>query len=164
MNQRKLKIASLLRMRNNRIHFTKEGFEKIQKEYDEILASRKAAVATLSEARAMGDLSENGLYTAAKGRLRGIDSSLRRLKNQIKRAEITTPPKDIVGIGSKVVVSDGKTEREFTIVGATEANPGENHISEYSPIGKTLLGKKAGDKAQIQTPSGIKIFEVKKIS
>lgn len=133
---------------------TREGFEKLQKEFEELKSSRPQAVKTLSEARAMGDLSENGLYTAAKARLRSIDNQIFRLEIQIKLADINEGGGEKVGIGSKVIVKNGNEKKTFYIVGDYEANPQEGKISQNSPLGRALMGKKVNEKAVFEAPSG----------
>ncbi len=146
-----------------RIVFTKEGFERIEKELAELQASRKGAVETLSAARALGDLSENGLYTAAKSRLRSIDTEINRRKYYLKVGVIEQSGEFVVGIGSTVVVNDGKKERTFQIVGDTESDPLNGKITQKSPIGKALFGKNVGDSVKIKTPSGEKEFSIASI-
>lgn len=148
-----------------KIPFTKQGFEDLKKQYEEILSSREDAVKTLAAARELGDLSENGLYKAARARLSGIDANLRRLHNLIKLADVVEKPtKGIVGIGSTVTVSDGKNKREFNIVGRFEANPAENKISDISPLGNALINKKEDETIEVNTPSGKINYKILKIS
>lgn len=148
-----------------RISFTKEGYAKIQEELEALQASRKGAVETLSAARALGDLSENGLYTAAKGRLRSIDTEINRRKYYLKVAKIEDSEISAVGVGKHVVVSDGSNNRrEFTIVGDTESDPLNGKITKKSPIGRALFGKKVGELVVVKTPSGDKKFTIKNIS
>lgn len=137
-----------------RIAVTKEGFDSLVKELENLKKERPQAVKNLSEARNMGDLSENGLYTAAKARLRSLDSQIFRIEMQIKLADVLEGTKDVVGVGSKVVVDDGSKEVEFTIVGDFEANPMERKISQKSPLGKALLSKKVGEIAIFEAPKG----------
>lgn len=146
------------------VTFTKEGYENLKKEYQEILDSRKDAIKELSRARDMGDLSENGFYKAAKGKVISIDSTLRRLHDLIRRAKVADSTTGVVGIGSKVTVNNDKTTQEFTIVGRYEANPAKGHISDASPIGRSLLGKKVGDIVKIQIPNGEKTYKILKAS
>lgn len=129
------------------IKFTKKGLENIQNEYDKLLSERPNAVKELVRARELGDLSENGLYHAAKARLRSMDSQLRRMSSQIKLAQVV-PSKNIL------VEQDGK-EIEYQIVGDFEADPSQNKISANSPIGSSLISKIPGDIVEIQTPKGI---------
>lgn len=147
-----------------RISFTKEGYEKIQQELADLQASRKGAVETLSAARALGDLSENGLYTAAKGRLRSIDTEINRRKYYLKVGKIEESGKSSVGVGKTVEVIDGNNTREFKIVGDTESDPLNGRITKKSPIGRALFGKKIGEIVVVKTPSGDKKFTIKKIS
>lgn len=144
-----------------RIPVTKEGFENLQKELEELKALRPLAVKTLSEARSMGDLSENGLYTAAKARLRSIDSQMFRLEIQIKLADIIGDNKTgIVGINTKVKVTDGNNTREIHVVGDYESNPLEGKISQHSPLGKALLGKKVGQTVEFVAPKGTITYKI----
>ena len=136
-------------------NFTKEGLEKLKQEQKELKESRPDAVEHLKRAREMGDLSENGYYKASKSKLISIDNRLRRLEHIIKYAKIIqSTGGDIVQLGAQVSISDGKDQREFMIVGGYESNPAEGKISDASPLGKALLGKKVGSLAEISTPSG----------
>lgn len=137
-----------------RIPVTREGFENLKKELLKLQGERPQAVKNLSEARNMGDLSENGLYTAAKSRLRSIDSQMFRLDIQIKLADVIEGGGNAISIGSRVVVKDGNNTKEFHIVGDYEANPREGKISQHSPLGRALIGKKVGESTAFEAPSG----------
>jgi transcription elongation factor GreA len=151
--------------RIKRIPVTREGFAALKKELLDLQKERPQAVKNLAEARGMGDLSENGLYTAAKSRLRSIDSQLFRLDIQIKLADIMEPNGgEKVGIGSKVTVTSENGEKIFYIVGDYEANPAESKISQHSPLGRALIGKKVGEIAEFNAPKGIISFKIKSIS
>lgn len=128
------------------IKFTKEGLEKLKTEYGKLNIDRPDAVKELSRARELGDLSENGLYHAAKARLRSIDSQLRRVSNQIKLAQVV-PSK-------KILVQQNGENIEYEIVGDFEADPSQNKISANSPIGSSLINKNPGDTVEILTPKG----------
>lgn len=146
-----------------RIPVTREGFEKLKKELESLKNERPQAVKTLAEARSMGDLSENGLYTAAKARLRSLDNQIFRVEIQIKLADIIEGQKGQVSIGSKVVVMQENVKREYNIVGDFEANPRDGKISQHSPLGNALIGKKSGEEAYFFTPNGktvIKVLEI----
>lgn len=137
------------------IKFTKEGLEALKKEYEELKASRPDAVRELSRARELGDLSENGLYHAAKSRLRSIDSRIQRLSRQILIANVVKSKKYLVEQNGQTI--------EYEIVGDFEADPAQRRLSSNSPIGKALLGKAAGDIVEISTPKGpltLKIIKV----
>ena len=146
------------------ISFTKEGYAKIQQELADLQASRKGAVETLSAARSLGDLSENGLYTAAKGRLRSIDTEINRKTYYLKVGIIEKGNTSEVGMGRRVLVNDGKKVRTFQIVGDTESDPLNGKITKKSPIGSALFGKKVGESVSVSTPSGSMQFTIQKIS
>lgn len=137
------------------IRFTKEGFAKMQQEYDELLQQRPAVVEDLKKAREMGDLKENGYYQASRQKLSSIDSRLFRLKMDIKYAVIIEQSAaNGASIGNTITLTDGANERVFTIVGDFEANPSEGKISLLSPLGRAVDGKKVGDEANLETPRG----------
>lgn len=147
-----------------RISFTKEGFDKLLKDLESLKNNRPAAVKELARARELGDLSENGLYTAAKSRLISLDNQIFRAEMTLKFADvIETSSSNTIQIGSKVTILDEGIEIEYQIVGDTETNPKEHKISQNSPIGRALMGRKLGDSAQIHTPSGTKTVEIKSV-
>lgn len=146
------------------IQFTREGYEDVKQQYAHLQTERKGAVETLAAARAMGDLSENGLYSAAKAKLRSIDSQLFRLEMMLKLGHVQEVPTKHVGIGSKVTIEiNAKSKKEVTIVGNYEADPLSGKISSNSPIGKALLGRKTGDKIEVEVPAGKNFYKILKI-
>ncbi|MDO8658927.1 MAG: transcription elongation factor GreA [Candidatus Levybacteria bacterium] len=148
---------------DKKIAFTKEGFAALQKEYLDLLNSRRPAVEDLKKAREMGDLSENGYYKSAKSKLSSIDYNLRRLNYLIKSAVVVERQKEYVDVGSQVIlVSNGK-KIEYQIVGSYESNPQEGKISNVSPLGKELISKKIGGEATVTTPSGKVSYKIVKI-
>ena len=147
-----------------KIAFTKDGYEKVKKEREDLIVERKVVLSRLKEARAMGDLSENGYYRAAKSQLRSIDHTLSRLGAFLHLGVIAKPDKGIVGIGSKVEVFEGQKKITFHIVGKYEADPTQKKVSFLSPIGDALMGKKIGDKVNIQIPNGKLVYKIEKIS
>ena len=148
----------------NNIFFTKQGLDKVKQEHEELTLKRKDAVSTLKRAREMGDLSENGLYKAAKFELGNIDRNLRRLTHFINKGVIAVKPTGKVGIGSKVWVAEGENKKEFQIVGDFEANPRENKISSNSPLGKALMDMQEKEVFKIETPGGKKSYKILKIT
>lgn len=140
----------------HRIPFTKEGYQKLINERDQLLLDRPDAVDHLKKAREMGDLSENGYYKAARARLSGIDANLRRLTKLIRLGKIvdTKTTAGVVGFGSTVTLSVGSLTQIFTVVGGFESNPSEKTISHVSPLGKALMNKKVGDTVTINVPKG----------
>lgn len=120
----------------------------------------------IDEARQMGDLSENAEYHHAREELAWVQSRIREIQAVIDNAEVIATGGDgssSVSIGSTVRVEVGNTEKEFVIVGAQEANPLEGKISNESPLGSALLGKKKGDKVEVQVPAGTQIYKISKV-
>jgi transcription elongation factor GreA len=148
-----------------KISFTPEGFTTLKKEQEELLVQRPIAVTELKKAREMGDLSENGAYKGAKALVGHIDSRLRHLAHLIAHADVrVSGQKGIVDLDAYVVVTDDIEERKFHIVGEHEASPMDGKISHRSPIGSKLMGRKEGERVEIQTPRGIIIYTIVKIS
>lgn len=143
------------------IKFTKEGYEKLGQEYQELIEKRPLVLARMVAAREQGDLSENAGYHASKEELGKIDSRMRELKLLMRFGEIVdSGGTDTVGIGSVVKVAKGADTFDFNIVGRLEADPAHGKLSEVSPIGSALLGKKIGDVVEVQTPDGKTIFKI----
>lgn len=137
------------------IRFTKEGYEKLEHEYQELVMQRPAAIEDLKKAREMGDLSENGYYKAARSRLSFLDNRLQLLRLYLKTAVVVdTDNSESVDIGSVVTLSDGKTHRTFNIVGDLEADPAQGKLSLLSPIGRAIAKRNAGSEIKIETPRG----------
>lgn len=152
-------------MKNPSIPFTKEGYAKIQKEYDDLQTTRKDAVVELARARDMGDRSENAAYKVARQRLSSIDSRIRHLGRLLRFGKIVEPPKTgEVGIGSTVVIDDGTSQKTFTIVGSYESDISNGKLSCYSPIGKALMGKKVYDEIRVFVPAGELRYKITSIA
>lgn len=145
-------------------HFTKDGYENLKKEQEQLREERKDAVMHLKKAREMGDLSENGYYKASKMKLSSIDHRLFKLSVFLKYGKIIEPKKsDTVDLGSTVTLKDGEQTVIYTIVGSEEANPREGRISNESPIGKALIGKKVHEAVSLITPSKTTTYTIEKI-
>jgi len=148
---------------------TKEGLEKIKKELEIFKTQKRHSVAErLKEAIAQGDLSENSEYDAAKEEQAFIESRISVLENMIRNAKIISNDgneKGRVNIGSKVTIKEipSKEVETYTIVGSAESDPLEGKISNESPIGSSLIGKKVGDIIDVPAPSGMLKFEILKI-
>ena len=145
---------------------TKEGLEKLQEELNELKTVTRVKVGNdLKKARAFGDLSENSEYDEAKNEQAKVEGRILELEEMLKNVEIVETVKSAtVGFGNTVIVTDSsKNEAEYTIVGAAEANFLENKISNESPIGAALFGKKSGDKVTFTTPGGEETLTIKKI-
>lgn len=144
---------------------TKEGYEEVVQAHATLKAARPAIVEDLSKARAMGDLSENGYYRAAKGKLIDTDRELRRLQLLLRYGKVVTAGTNhIVAVGNTVTVTENDATTLYHVVGDYEANPKEHKISFHSPLGIALVGKKIGDRVTYKTPSGERTFTIKSIT
>jgi len=147
------------------LRFTKQGYEDLQKRYQETLASRPDAVEHLRKSREMGDLSENGYYKSSRAKLSFIDRQLRELSSSLKSAIVVAPSdSSVIGIGSTVILIGDGIELEYDVVGDLEADPAKKRISLLSPLGLALKGKRIGDNVSLEAPSGKKTYRVKEIS
>jgi len=135
---------------------TKEGLKALKAEREELAnEKRPAAVERLASAREQGDLSENSEYTDAKQALAFIDGRILELEEVINSAKIMTRHgKSKVDVGCKVTVHIKGKKEEFTVVGEWEADPKSKKISHESPLGKALMGKKVGEKVEVEAPAG----------
>jgi transcription elongation factor GreA len=141
--------------------FTKQGLDNLKKDLEAEIAKRPLAVEALKRGREMGDLSENGLYKAAKMELVSIDRQIRHLKNLIVYGRVSEPKdKNFVQLGHLVTVKTDTGKKDFKIVGEWEANPRENKISLKSPIGHNLMGRKVGELITITTPQRKIVYEI----
>ena len=145
-------------------NFTKEGFENLKKEERGLIQKRPQVLARMVEARDQGDLSENAGYHAAKEELAHIDSRLRELKLLLRLGKIHKGGySETVTFGSRVTVENEKQTRKYSIVSGMEANPAKGKLSDTSPIGSALLGKKVGETVTIEVPNGKVEFKILKI-
>ena len=146
-----------------KILLTPEGLEKIKKEYEELVNERRKEIALrIQAARALGDLSENAEYTSAREEHAQVEGRIAELEETMKRAEVVKNNKcpAEIDVGCRVRVHlEGKDE-EFQIVGTPEADPGSGKISHESPLGLALLGKKVGDKIEVEAPIGKLIYKI----
>ena len=150
-------------------YLTAEGAEELRRELDELINVRRPALAAkLTEAVAQGDLKENADYHDAKEQQAFMEGRIKYLENILRSATVieNNGKTDQVRLGGAVtIVEDGtKDEETYVIVGAAEANPRDGKISNESPIGAALLGRKVGDKVKVETPAGLVTFKIKRIS
>lgn len=140
----------------HKIMVTKQGLAELKSEFETLLnEKRPVAVQRLSDARELGDLSENSEYTAAKQDLAFIDGRIAELEEILHNAKVvTTHTKSQVGVGSKVTVHLKGKKEIFTVVGEWEADPMQKKISHESPLGKALLGKKIDEEIEVDAPAG----------
>lgn len=152
---------------------TYEGLKRYEDELQTLkVVKRKEVAQKIKEAREQGDLSENAEYDAAKDEQRDIELRIEELEKLLKNAEVVVEDEidlDKINIGCKVKVYDvdEDEEMEFKIVGSTEANSLQNKISNESPVGQALMGKKAGDVVDVETQAGViqyKVLEIQRVS
>jgi transcription elongation factor GreA len=158
-------------MEDSRNKITREGYNKLRAELDELLTVRRKEVAEkLKDARAHGDLSENAEYDAAKDEQAEIEAKINRIENELRDVVVVgnTLRTDLAKVGLKVRIKNLATRGEKTVslVGRTEADPSQNKVSSESPIGKSLIGKSKGEVASCALPNGkvieYRIMEIKK--
>lgn len=149
------------------VYLTAEGLEEIKKEYENLIqVKRPEVIIALKEARALGDLSENAEYDAARAEQAEVEARIKELEVMLENAVVITEVNtDVVSIGTKVKLSyvDDDEIEEYSIVGINEADPFENKISNESPIAKAILGLKVGSTVSVESPNGsydVKIMEI----
>lgn len=148
---------------------TYEGLKQREEELEHLKVVRRQEIAQkIKEAREQGDLSENAEYDAAKDEQRDIEAKIEELENLLKNAEVIDEDEvelDKINVGCQVRVLDMEfdEEMEFRIVGSTEASSLQNKISNESPVGKALIGKKVGDIVAVETQAGVLEYEVLEI-
>lgn len=148
----------------NPIIFTKDGYEKLQSELENLKKKRLETLESLKRAREMGDLSENGLYKAARFELGNIDRRTRQINHLLANAEIKEAVKgEKVSIGCFVEIDDGVSKVSYQIVGEYEGDPAEGKLSHKSPIGYKLLGKRVGESIVLESPGGSTIYTISSI-
>jgi transcription elongation factor GreA len=149
------------------IYLTKAGHEKLQKEYEELtINGRKEVADMIKTAKEFGDLSENSEYADAKDRQAFIEGRIAELEHILKNAVIIEEANlscDLVNVGCTVNVELEDGEMEYKIVGSYEADPEKGYISNESPIGQALLGKKIGEEVDVDVPAGKMTYKIKNI-
>jgi len=148
---------------NTQLKLTKSGLEALKKELMELTEDKRPKlVARLTYAREQGDLAENSDYQSAKEELEFLDGRIDELNGVIKTsvvAEISENGNG-VGVGTKVTVKVNEKETVFNIVGEWEADPVNKKISDSSPLGLALVGKKVGEKVDVEAPAGKVMYEI----
>jgi transcription elongation factor GreA len=139
---------------------TPEGLDKLKDEIEHLSTVKRREVAErIKEAREFGDISENSEYDDAKNEQAMLEARIASLEEKLRSASVIDASEldsEVVRVGSQVSVKDegsGKSLK-YTIVGSTEANPSENRLSNESPVGKALLGRKKGDSVKVTLPNG----------
>lgn len=153
-------------VKNNEFHLTAEGLKALKDELNELTTTKRVELAErLKEAKAEGDLSENAMYDAARDEQSFVEGRIAEIEHILKHASvISNKSKGTVALGSRVHVELEDGEQEYVIVGSTEANPDKGYISDESPIGKALLGRKPGDEVTVEVPSGTMTYKIRKVA
>ncbi len=157
-------------MANKETILTAEGLKKLENELENLRSVRRHEVAErLKLAISYGDISENSEYDDAKSEQAFIEGRILELEQMINTATIidgkASKKKNVVYLGSTVVVKDMETKEEetYTIVGTTEADPFKNKISNESPVGAAILGRKVNTVVQVNTPVGELSYKILKV-
>ena len=153
------------------IKITDEGLKKLKEELETLKTEGRADIAEkIKVARGYGDLSENSEYDEAKNEQAKLEARIVEIEAMLKNVEIIEDIKGkaktvVIGVKDKVIDEEYGEEEEYRVVGSTEANSREGKISDESPMGKALLGKKIGDEVTVEAPGGefkVKILEISK--
>lgn len=148
---------------------TPEGIQRMNEELNKLKnCERPRIIQAIAEAKEQGDLSENAEYTAAKEEQGMIEARIVDLESKIAIADVIEPKEvqsDKVQFGATVILVDTDIEcvKQYKIVGDFESNLAEGLISVFSPLAHAMLGKKVGDEIEVQTPRGLKYYQVKEI-
>ena len=147
---------------------TDEGVAELKKEFDGLISQRAVVAERIKIAREWGDLSENNEYQSARTEQERLENRIAEINNILKNVELIKKPKGAaqVQLGSSVKLKseDGKTSKEFQVVGTVEADPLNGKISDESPIGKALMGKKVGELVKINTHSEAMTYKISSIA
>jgi transcription elongation factor GreA len=138
---------------------TPEGLEKLKQEIEYLSTDKRREVAErIKEAREFGDISENSEYDDAKNEQAMLEARIATLEDKLRSASVINASElsaDVVRVGSQVHITDDSGKKAtYTIVGSTEADPSSNKLSNESPVGKALVGRKKGDTAKVTLPNG----------
>lgn len=146
--------------------YTQEGYNELEKELKYLRTTRREEIKeAIAVARGFGDLSENSEYDEARNEQAKVEARIKELESLLENAEIideSSMDAGIISLGSTVKVYDVEWDEELTyeIVGSNEADALNRRISDQSPIGASLMGKRAGDNVEVQVPNGILHFKV----
>jgi transcription elongation factor GreA len=147
---------------------TKEGLRQLEVELDQLVQVRRTEIAErIRHARDFGDISENAEYTEAKNEQSLLEGRIQTLEAMIRNAVlIEDEPREqgVVTVGASVTVTDDDGDETYAIVGAAEADPLRGRISNESPLGRALLGHRAGDEVEWTSPSGISRVTILSVS
>ena len=149
-----------------KFRLTQIGVDELKSELQELASRRKGVADKLKTAREFGDLGENAEYHTAREEQGQIEGRVAEIEHILKNIELIKEPKNAntVELLNTVDLNGNGTKLSVTIVGSVEADPAANKISDESPMGRVLLGKKVGDKVEIKTPAGSTLYTIKAIS
>ena len=151
-------------MNEQQTFLTREGYEKLEQELTHLRKVRRQEVARrLHEALTEGDILENAELEDARNEQAFVEGRILTLERILRHVAIIedTGPRETVGVGSRVTVVEGDGPQEtYHVVGSTEADPIKGLISNESPLGRALMGRKVGEKAVVNAPAGVLVFEI----
>jgi transcription elongation factor GreA len=155
-------------MIDNTTYLTREGYDKLKHELEGLVHVKRKEIANrIQEAKELGDLSENAEYQGAReeqafneGRIEEIEGILRTAIIIDEKAK----KKEIVQVGSSVVIKSGNQEKSIHLVGSNEADPAQGFVSNVSPLGQAILGKSVGEKVSVEAPKGVVEYEITQIT
>jgi transcription elongation factor GreA len=150
-------------MNNKPAYLSKDGLESIRQELDELVQVRRAEIAArIHEAKEHGDITENAEYEDAKNEQAFVEGRIQALSALVKNAVVIEENHSSthVQIGSTVTIQSKDGKESFMIVGSTEASPAEGRISNESPVGRALLGRKKGDEVTVSVPAGDSKYKI----
>lgn len=153
--------------KEEKIFLTPEGFLALEEELSDLKENqRPKVIQDIKEARALGDLSENAEYDTAKNEQARIEARIKEIEYKLEHSVVQEGSKDSVSIGSTVTIKyvDDDEEEVYKMVGSLEADPFDNKISNESPIGNAIFGKKVGDQIEVESPNGSYKIEIIKIA
>jgi transcription elongation factor GreA len=158
-------------LNNNEVVLTPEGYKKLTEEIKYLSEVKREEIAErIREARDFGDISENSEYNEAKNEQAKLEMRIHNLEQKLRNARVLSGSEvktDAVGIGAKVTIKDVKRDENhrYVLVGSAEADPSENRLSNESPVGKAIMGRKVGETVKVATPRGnvrYKIVSIRK--
>ncbi len=145
---------------------TKAGVKELEDELGSLNALKPEIVERVKTARSQGDLSENADYDVARSEMEQTEGRIKEIEHILRNVEIIKKPKTngFVKLGSIVQLKSGKDKTTFRVVGSVEADPTEGKVSDESPIGKALIGKRVAEDVEISLPSGNLVYKISAIS
>lgn len=147
-------------------HLTKEGVEELKTEQHKLIAQRGPIAERIKSAREFGDLAENAEYTSARQEQERVEGRIAEIDHILQNVDIISKPRSgrLVQLGSSVKLKSNGSTKQFQVVGTVEADPLSGKISDESPIGRALMGKKEGDDVEIKANSDLIKYKIVNIS